>query len=360
MSLTKSSLISIGESKDSIACREFIIPGEMDSNINYKSVMKQNYIEQLVQKGNIFDEEINYIEKAFKPKTEEKLKLYKKKEFIRFSEIKMPPMTEKILDSNDLKLFSSICLFEIPPIQNLIILLKKNHSNEQKQNLFSYLCFILYKNYENINENDLFEIINNFNLNEEMFNNNNNNEIDILILNCFIALLKNEKNCEIFIKKNGFKNFLINLLFVFKKFDSFRIRRKISGFFALLCYFDKSNSIILKYFKNFNFILDKINFDSDIIRKFYQLMKEKQNLIIDKIIDYYNKISKEKKIQNSNLITFFQVLTIFLDIQNGQLIFDQNKYIQLFKCLKNKDDFIEIEIKKYIIKIKRIIRELYY
>jgi hypothetical protein len=26
-------------------------------------------------------------------------------------------------------------------------------------------------------------------------------------------------------------------------------------------------------------------------------MKEKQNLIIDKIIDYYNKISKEKKIQ---------------------------------------------------------------
>jgi hypothetical protein len=110
-----------------------------------------------------------------------------------------------------------------------------------------------------------------------MFNNNDQIEIDILILNCFIALIKNEKNCEIFIKKNGFKNFLLNLFFVFKKFDSFRIRRKISGFFALICFYNKNNSIILKYFKKFNLILDNIQFDSDIIRKFYQLMKEKQN-----------------------------------------------------------------------------------
>ena len=302
MSQKSSALIS--ESKDSISNRNFIIPGEKDSN--YKSVMKQNYIEQLVQNGNIFDSELN-IEKSFKPKTEEKLKLFKNNEFIRFSEIKMPPMTEKILDSNDLKLFSSISLFEIPNVENLIDLMKKENSNEEKKNLFSFLCFILYKNYEKINEKNLFEIINNIQLNEEMFNNNDQIEIDILILNCFIALIKNEKNCEIFIKKNGFKNFLLNLFFVFKKFDSFRIRRKISGFFALICFYNKNNSIILKYFKKFNLILDKIQFDSDIIRKFYQLMKEKQNLIIDKIIEIYNKNSEEK----INLITYFQVLIIF-------------------------------------------------
>ena len=349
--MIKSSLIS--DSKDSIANREFIIPGEESSN-TYKSVMKQNYIEQLVQNGK-FNSELN-IEKSFKPKTEEKLKLFKNNEFIRFSEIKMPPMTEKILDFNDLKLFSSISLFEIPNVENLIDLMKKENSNEEKKNLFSFLCFILYKNYEKINEKNLFEIINNIQLNEEMFNNNDQIEIDILILNCFIALIKNEKNCEIFIKKNGFKNFLLNLFFVFKKFDSFRIRRKISGFFALICFYNKNNSIILKYFKKFNLILDNIQFDSDIIRKFYQLMKEKQNLIIDKIIEIYNKNSEEK----INLITYFQVLIIFLEIQNGQLIFDQNKFINLFKILKKKDDFIEIEIKKYILKIKKLIREFYY
>jgi hypothetical protein len=352
--MSQKSSAFFSESKDSISNRNFIIPGEKDSN--YKSVMKQNYIEQLVQNGNIFDSELN-IEKSFKPKTEEKLKLFKNNEFIRFSEIKMPPMTEKILDSNDLKLFSSISLFEIPKIENLIELLKKENSNEQKKNLFSFLCFILFKNYEKINEKNLFEIINNFQLNEKMFNNKNQIEIDILILNCFIALIKNEKNCEIFIKKNGFKNFLFNLFFVFKNFDSFRIKRKISGFFALICFYNNNNSIILKYFKKFNLILENIQFDSDVIRKFYQLMKEKQNFIIDKIIDFYNKNSQEK---NNLIITYFQVLIIFLEIQNGQLIFDQNKFIQLFKCLKNKDDFIEIEIKKYILKIKKLIREFYY
>jgi len=238
---SNSSRISIKESKDSIACREFIKPGDLDSNVFYRSVMKQKYIKQLVQNGNIFDEELIDIEKTLKPKTQEKLKLYKNNNFIRYSEIKMPPMSEKILDTDDIKLFSSISLFEIPPIKNLISLLKNENDFKQKKYLYSNLCFILFKNYENINESDLIEITENINLNEEIFNNENEIEIDILIINCLIALLKNDKICEIIIKKTGFKEFLINLLLNFKKNESFQIRIKISFLFSLLCYHNKSN-----------------------------------------------------------------------------------------------------------------------
>jgi hypothetical protein len=275
----------------------------------------------------------------------------KSKTFFKISDNNLPPMNELILDDFDKKTYDTLSIYNLPPLSELILKIQSDNITENDFILYSYISYSLYSNSNDISciKEDIINLLSKLPINKiDASSISNDRSVINMLLNCIIFSLRNEEIVQSFIHLQTFNSFIGNIFKLFSNIKQYRIKRKINGVFNLLFYY--SNNIVMQYFVKFHGLIDHIKFGSVMVIKMYQMMKDKQKAIIDSILTYKNGIKDSKE-----TITKLKVLGCFLNISEAELIYQEVKYLELFRYIR-KNPNIGKGIISVINDLKRKIR----
>lgn len=307
--------------KFSMCQKDFIQPAPLLNKVSNFAIIQTECLAQIFTSTN----KKNVHKKRYISKTD-----YKKKpsSFIKVSDNELNPIKELILDDFDKKNFDSISLLFLPPINDLIQKISPNEINDEDFALYSYISYILYYNNDNKDLSQvklsLLKVIPIHKISNVI--NKSDRGILNMILNCIIFSIDNEEIAKTLIQIKTFNIFLKNLYSILNNTRHYRVKRKITAIFTLLFYYN--SDFLISDFVKFHSVIDKIKLGSVIVIKLYHLLKEKQRKVIDEII-----IAKDFN-NNPRVYKNFHILDCLLEISEAELIYEERKYVELFRFIR--------------------------
>ena len=309
-------------------------------------------------------------------------------EFKRVTYDDLPELEIMTLDDIDKKSFNIYSKISFPPVEELAELMKKKDIKEEDFDFYcsiSYLLFIKRKEFspkqrQLIIKNIPFDLINDIFNNNQNYSNDNENflndissfnspsfsfsskDINIIcmIINIIILTIQCEEDMKYLIESYGkyeLFNFIDNICYLLQFIDNFRLKRKILS--LLTRFFQNSDEIILNYLRRIERIIDNYSISTNIIIKMQQILKNKQTNYINLLINSKNEIiEKIEKNDVEKICYLIKFLSFILSGSQGNYIFDENNYTDLFKFFRDLNKTNQ-NIEQSIARLKKSIKKFY-
>ena len=181
-----------------------------------------------------------------------------------------------------------------------------------------------------------------------------------MIINIIILTIQCEEDMKYLIESYGkyeLFNFIDNICYLLQFIDNFRLKRKILS--LLTRFFQNSDEIILNYLRRVERIIDNYNISTNIIIKMQQILKNKQTNYINLLINSKNQIiEKIEKNDVEKICYLIKFLSFILSGSQGNYIFDENNYTDLFKFFRDLNKKNQ-NIEQSIARLKKSIKKFY-